>query len=469
MKKLIILVVVFLFVGMGFTSISGIQINNQMIQSSDRDNILYVGGDGPGNYTYIQDAINDSINGDTVFVYEGMYYERLLINKSIKLLGEDKYTTIIDGGFFGDVINVTSDYVTISGFTVRYSEYGWRFSGILLYSVKDNTITDNIINSNGVGIHVQLSDPGYNNITCNNLSNNYIGILIGSSSYNRIEGNTANFNELIGISLAYKSSNNTIIGNNASYNLFGFGITLYTSSYNIITCNNVKSNNFIGIDLFYSSNNIVIGNNVNLNVVTGILIEDSSYNNHLFHNTLMNNGKNAVDNYNNIWDDGYPSGGNYWDDYNGTDSDGDGIGDTPYPVYGGGNEDRYPLMYPTWNVPPVKPLIMGPLWGKPGDEYTYTFNATDLNDDAVMYIIEWGDGDTEWTEYGDSGVDFKVKHTWETSGNYTIKAKAIDINGAESEWTEFTVTMPRNIAKNNQMLLRWVLERFSLLQRLIVI
>jgi len=61
---------------------------------------------------------------------------------------------------------------------------------------------------------------------------------------------------------------------------------------------------------------------------------------------LMNNTTQASDDGSNYWDDGYPSGGNYWSDYTGSDADGDEIGDTPYNLTGGNNQDRYPLMNP---------------------------------------------------------------------------------------------------------------------------
>ncbi len=111
------------------------------------------------------------------------------------------------------------------------------------------------------------------------------------------------------------------------------------------------------------------------------------------------------------------------------------------------------------NQPPDTPIITGPINGKVGTSYDYTFNATDPSSDPVMYIIDWGDDNTEWTEYGDSGIEFTLKHTWNENGEYTIKAKAIDFNGAESDWGEHTVTMPKNKFLMNT-LIQSLIERF---------
>ncbi|KYK31485.1 MAG: hypothetical protein AYK22_07860 [Thermoplasmatales archaeon SG8-52-3] len=96
------------------------------------------------------------------------------------------------------------------------------------------------------------------------------------------------------------------------------------------------------------------------------------------------------------------------------------------------------------NLPPSLPTIDGPNSGKSGIEYDYTFNSIDPEDDSIMYIIDWGDDQSEWTEYSESGVDFILKHIWDEDGLFTIKAKAKDIYDAESDWTEFEVEIPRN-------------------------
>jgi len=113
------------------------------------------------------------------------------------------------------------------------------------------------------------------------------------------------------------------------------------------------------------------------------------------------------------------------------------------------------------NGPPYIPDISGPRNGTAGTEYEYTFNSTDPDDDPVMYLIDWGDNNTDWTEYCDSGDEIKLKHTWDEQGDYTIKAKAKDIFDAESDWGTLEVTMPKNKAFNfNFNLLSWLLERF---------
>jgi hypothetical protein len=118
---------------------------------------------------------------------------------------------------------------------------------------------------------------------------------------------------------------------------------------------------------------------------------------------------------------------------------------------------------------PSKPDIEGPNAGKLNIEYTFTFVSTDPDGDAVMYNVDWGDGNTEWTEYGDSGVEVTLKHTWTSQGTFTIKAQAVDIHGAKSDWAEFPITIPRNKAINKSIteLLQGHQNLFPLLQKLI--
>ena len=101
-RKVAVGVIILLLVGV---NVSGDIETKEVSTTSFDGNTLYVGGSGPNNYTKIQDAIDNASDGDTVFVYSGFYDKyngeedsSVLIDKGINLLGEDKNTTIIDGG-----------------------------------------------------------------------------------------------------------------------------------------------------------------------------------------------------------------------------------------------------------------------------------------------------------------------------------------------------------------------------------
>jgi parallel beta-helix repeat protein len=206
-----------------------------------------------------------------------------------------------NGIYLSRVSNVTIENISIESFQ----------NGVNQYYCPDCHIVDTNLFSNGNGIYYQQASSSTiegNNIT----KNGYAGILLDGSNDNNISGN----------SLA-----NTISSN------FG-AISLRGSSYN----NNIADNNFAN------------------NTLYGVYIE-ASYSNTIFHNNFLNNTRQGFvtpDSSGNLWDNGYPSGGNFWSDYKGADlfngpyqnvTGSDAMGDTPY-LIGKSNIDHYPLMQP---------------------------------------------------------------------------------------------------------------------------
>ena len=448
---------------------SALTFNTQPAKAEPRT--WYVDDDGGGDFTKIQDAIDAASPGDTIYVYNGTYYEHVVVDKSLSLLGEARDMTIIDGGGTSSVIYVTNNHTAISGFTVRNSSDDWPpGAGILLDRVTNCSVSGSNVADNYYGIFVNSSS--LNIISGNKVTNNYEGIYSYYSSNNTMANNNASHNYYDGMVL-YRSPNTTLQDdifddNWYSLEVIGWGIDDFIqyidtsnlingkpvyylmdlqdesidSSWNVgylglINCINVtvenievtdngdgllianshritvknsvfvenhngimlwagSSNNTIegniisntsDVGIYFDSacNNLISGNEIthhgvgiklystaDQNSFSGNMIRDNYFGlffnyageNSVYHNSFINNTYQARDDAPgwNFWDNGYPSGGNYWSDqyhgdcadhYNGPSQDmpgSDGIVDTPY-VIDSNNQDNYPLMEPYSPLP----------------------------------------------------------------------------------------------------------------------
>ena len=156
-NKIIIIGITFLFL----IPISGNTINSE----SSNNDILYVDDDGGADYTRIQDAIDNASDGDTIFVYNGVYHEFIRINKSsIQLKGESKHSTIIDGSGSDRIIFITSSWISISNFTItNCSESGIGIQMGDFISSTHITLENNIILDIGYGILSPSTLIGFGN------------------------------------------------------------------------------------------------------------------------------------------------------------------------------------------------------------------------------------------------------------------------------------------------------------------
>ncbi|MCK4434994.1 right-handed parallel beta-helix repeat-containing protein, partial [Candidatus Bathyarchaeota archaeon] len=209
-----------------------------------------------------------------------------------------QYLTDVENQVFDNQTNIGVLYLINSiNMTVRNLNLTRNGHGVLFYNVTGSTIENVTASNNSYGIYLQ--DSRGNIIENNYCFENWVGICLQDSEYNVAENNIAENCEK-GLSL-YKADNNNLRSNTVSNNLYG--IRLYSSHFNEI-----------------------------------------------FHNNLIENTNQAdlITSHPNVWDNGCE--GNYWSNYNGTDLNGDGIGDTDLPWEG---LDHYPLANPYWNLADV--------------------------------------------------------------------------------------------------------------------
>jgi len=251
-------------------------------QSTSRGNWLYVGGSGPGNYSRIQDAINASSDGDTVFVYDDSspYYEHLTINYTITLKGENKNTTIIDGNRTGNLIKNNANEVIITGFTIQNATIG-----IFSTTNRNQIFGNNILNNNQHGIYFHANHVDEIAATRNRIENNYIsknrlngieicvyeGYVFGSGSFNSIRDNILTENGC-GIYIGVFCSGNLIYGNIIMSNQEeGINLDIFIHGLNRVVRNHIEQNG-VGIRLYGPSFNIIRNNNIIQNSIDAIFL-----------------------------------------------------------------------------------------------------------------------------------------------------------------------------------------------------
>jgi parallel beta-helix repeat protein len=302
----------------------------------------------PDDFKTIQAAVDTASSGDTVFVKQGRYFENVVVNKTVSLVGENAQSTIIEGALVGNVVNVTTDYVNVTGFTLRENLLVHLPGGVgvELQNVEHCSVYGNNIVHDGVGVAVY---GPYNSVVRNNISDNNGEGVVLSSFNSTVSDNTIASNAGGGIGCVASSLCN-ISRNSVLDNVFE-GITLVEYSDNDTVVGNTVARNRVGVLVSSSSvNNSVLGNSISMNTEFGVEVSNSSDN--LFcHNNFINNSVQVkIDGSENVWDLGYPSGGNYWSDYagkypNATEVDSSGFWNTPYAI-DANNIDYQPRVKP---------------------------------------------------------------------------------------------------------------------------
>ena len=298
----------------------------------------------PDNAFTIQAGIDMASILDTVFVKVGTYNEYLSIDKQITLLGQAMNCTFITGNDTGTVIQITSPGVIVRKFTVSgsgaFHESEMPWDAAIKITEADNCIIEScqLINNGGAGI--ALSESSYCIFRHNQIRNNYSGIYFYESpdypeidnTQNLIEYNHITDNDQIGIKLEHALAAH--------------------HRGNVITCNEISRNGNGGLWMIMSYNDTIAYNQFSFNLYCFSYMECSGGggNNLFHHNIFQSPDENSAVHYcedymgYNYWTQPDTCVGNYWANYTGTDSNGDGIGDSEYGVGEYPEIDWCPLM-----------------------------------------------------------------------------------------------------------------------------
>jgi PGF-pre-PGF domain-containing protein len=354
----------------------------QVIAGSAAAATLYVDGSGAGNYTTVQDALKDAVDGDTIIVNPGTYPEETIsVDKSVSIKGASGYPSV--GGF-----NVISQS-RIEGLTITKGVSFGDGGG-------SSTIRNNKFNGCGIGIGTNYGQG--NQTIMNNL---FSGSPEGVSTFDSI--------------------NNKIIGN--TFQDCNKGVSFYSGGGGHVVTGNTFKNCGVGLTIFEDSASVYnnyFSSNINLE-----LGEDGS----VYLNTSKTAGKNIIG--------GPYTGGNFWESPAGdgfsqthVDTNGDGIAEEAYKI----NEkaiDYLPLVTPrTEPVPELPEANFKANITRGSAPLSVQFTDTSTGS-PVSWFWDFGDNSTSTGQ--------NPTYSYSSAGNYTVNLTVSNANG--TDWKTAVITV----------------------------
>jgi parallel beta-helix repeat protein len=351
-------------------------------------------------FSTIQDSIDKAQPGDKIRVYSGIYFENVIVNKSVILIGNGSANTFINGRGSGNVFTILSNNCKISEFTIINSSdkwySNWRHSGIKI-------IADNIVIKN-----CTIKSHKNHGINIKNSNNNSIINCIFESNTRAINIESSNFNKIRNCDIKSSSWSAINITNSNKNEIINCNISVIDVGINIVGSNNkIISNQFEIITYYALRIDHGVSNLIYLNIFNNIRVLDNGVNNHWNSSTK----------------------GNFWSDWTSPDNNLDGIVDIPYNISGNaGTKDFYPIVKST-NKIMYSPTIT-------------TINVLNAYVD-ILYSVKYSALDMD-TPLNNLSWFFKTNGSWLTFSSKQVLSGTPSSSNIGTYWVNIQVSDGNN-------------------------